>query len=145
MHPIKIKISLHVRAVWSESSLGAYWIAKDAKFIHVTQQLWSDCADAQAGLSLRIQAGLRFRLVAHVRMYVLSRCSLLWMFIISPALGDFGRVCFVFVAFIGCLHLNFGIVITVLSKMALVALLFIRLWCVCCPSWFVHSSCWCHW
>ena len=27
----KIQISLHIRAIWSESSLGAFWIAKDAK------------------------------------------------------------------------------------------------------------------
>ena len=30
VRPAKIQI----RAVWSESSLGAFWIAKDAKFIH---------------------------------------------------------------------------------------------------------------
>ena len=33
--------------VWSKSSLGAFWIAKDAKFPHAeNQRLWSDCADA---------------------------------------------------------------------------------------------------
>ena len=31
----KIQISLRIRAVWSESSLGAFWMAKDAKFLHV--------------------------------------------------------------------------------------------------------------
>ena len=30
----KIQISLRIRAVWSESSLDAFWIAKDAKFVH---------------------------------------------------------------------------------------------------------------
>ena len=30
----KIQISLRIRAVWSESSLGAFWIAKDSKFRH---------------------------------------------------------------------------------------------------------------
>ena len=30
MRPAKIQISLRIRAVWSESSLGAFWIAKDA-------------------------------------------------------------------------------------------------------------------
>ena len=30
MHPVKIQI----RAVWSESSLYAFWIAKDSKFLH---------------------------------------------------------------------------------------------------------------
>ena len=34
MRPAKIQISLRVRAVWSESSLGAFWITKDAKFLH---------------------------------------------------------------------------------------------------------------
>ena len=34
MRPAKIQISLHIRAVWSESSLGAFWIAKDAKFLY---------------------------------------------------------------------------------------------------------------
>ena len=30
----KIQIRLRIRAVWSESLLGAFWIAKDAKFLH---------------------------------------------------------------------------------------------------------------
>ena len=30
----KIQISLGIRAVWSEASLGAFWIAADAKFLH---------------------------------------------------------------------------------------------------------------
>ena len=34
VHPAKIQISLRIRAVWSESSLGAFWIAKDAEFLH---------------------------------------------------------------------------------------------------------------
>ena len=31
--PVKIQISLNI-LVWSESSLGTFWIAKDAKFLH---------------------------------------------------------------------------------------------------------------
>ena len=31
----KIQINLRIRAVWSESSLGELWTAKDAKYIHV--------------------------------------------------------------------------------------------------------------
>ena len=50
----KIQISLRIRAVWSESSLGAFWIAKIAKFLHADNEDWSDCADAQADLSLRL-------------------------------------------------------------------------------------------
>ena len=34
----KIPISLRIRAVWSESSLGAFWIAKEAKCIHVDRE-----------------------------------------------------------------------------------------------------------
>ena len=34
VRPAKIQISLRIRAVWSESSLSAFWIAKDAKFVH---------------------------------------------------------------------------------------------------------------
>ena len=30
----KIQTSLRIRAVWSESSLGTFWIANDAKFVH---------------------------------------------------------------------------------------------------------------
>ena len=31
---MKIQISLRIRAVWSEYSLGAFWIAMDLKFLH---------------------------------------------------------------------------------------------------------------
>ena len=40
-------------AVWSESSVGAFWIVKDAEFPHVDNKDWSDLVDAQADLSLR--------------------------------------------------------------------------------------------
>ena len=33
VRPVRIQISLRVRADWSESSLGSFWIAKDAKFL----------------------------------------------------------------------------------------------------------------
>ena len=35
VRPAKIQISLRIRAVWSESSLGAFWIAKNATFLRV--------------------------------------------------------------------------------------------------------------
>ena len=38
MPPAKIQIRLRIRAVWSESSLGALWIAKDAKFLHANNE-----------------------------------------------------------------------------------------------------------
>ena len=36
--PAKIQISLCIRSVWSESSLGVFWIAKDAKFFHADNE-----------------------------------------------------------------------------------------------------------
>ena len=33
--PAKIQIGLRIRAVWSESSLGDFWIAKDTKFLGI--------------------------------------------------------------------------------------------------------------
>ena len=51
--PAKILISLCIWVVWSESSLyGAFWIAKDAKFLHADNGDWSDCTEAQDDLSL---------------------------------------------------------------------------------------------
>ena len=43
----KIQISLRIRAVWSESSLDAFWIAKDASFL-----MRKTKTDAQADLNL---------------------------------------------------------------------------------------------
>ena len=34
VRPAKIQISLRIRAVWSESSLGAYRIEKGTEFLH---------------------------------------------------------------------------------------------------------------
>ena len=39
MRPAKIQISLHIRAIWPESSMGAFWIANDAKFLHAENGL----------------------------------------------------------------------------------------------------------
>ena len=38
VHPAMIQISLRIRAVWSESSLSADLIAKDAKFLHADNE-----------------------------------------------------------------------------------------------------------
>ena len=40
VRPVKIPISLRCRAVWSESSLGAFWIAKilDANILHADNE-----------------------------------------------------------------------------------------------------------
>ena len=52
MGPVKIQISLGIHSVWSESSLGTFWIAVDAKFLYVDKDDQSDCTDVQADLSL---------------------------------------------------------------------------------------------
>ena len=36
-----------------QSSLCARWVAKDLSFLHADSEDWSDCADAQADLSIR--------------------------------------------------------------------------------------------
>ena len=38
VRPAKIKTSLPFRAVWSESSLGEFWIVKDTKFLHTINE-----------------------------------------------------------------------------------------------------------
>ena len=64
----KIQISLRIRAVWSESSLGTFWRASDAKFFH---------ADNTTLIRQRENAGwFESSLGAHVRRYVVLRyCS----------------------------------------------------------------------
>ena len=42
---------LHIRAVCSESSLSAFWIAKDAKFLHADNEDSGQRADALVDLS----------------------------------------------------------------------------------------------
>ena len=59
VRPAKIQISLRTSAVWSESSLGAFRIAKDAKFLHADTKDWSDCTNAQTGLSICCAARVR--------------------------------------------------------------------------------------
>ena len=67
VRPAKIQISLRIRAVWSESSLGAFWIARmESVFVRTTKTL----------IRLRGCAGWsESSLCAHVRRYVFSRCS----------------------------------------------------------------------
>ena len=53
-HPAKIQISLCIHAVWSESSLGAFRIANDTKFLHADNDAdnedRSDCMDVDLNL-----------------------------------------------------------------------------------------------
>ena len=43
--PAKIQISLRICAVWSDSSLGIFWISKDAKFLCVNNEDFDHCND----------------------------------------------------------------------------------------------------
>ena len=44
VRPAKIQISLRIRAVWSESSLGVFWIAKDARFLRAVNEDFEQAA-----------------------------------------------------------------------------------------------------
>ena len=52
VRPAKIQICIYIRAGWSESSQGAFWIAKDATFLHAGYEDWSVCVDVKINLSL---------------------------------------------------------------------------------------------
>ena len=68
VRPAKIQISLRIRAVWSESSPGAFWyVATDAKFLHAD----NDDSDQ----TTRMHRWLESSMGAHVRSYVLSWCG----------------------------------------------------------------------
>ena len=53
VRPAKTQISLDIRPVCSESSLGAQWVANIQSFLHADGEDWSDWADAETDLSLR--------------------------------------------------------------------------------------------
>ena len=38
VRPARIQVSLHIRTIRSESSLGTTWMAKDAKLLHVDKE-----------------------------------------------------------------------------------------------------------
>ena len=44
----KIQISLHIRAVWSESSLDAFCIVKDANFLHADNEDYDQTAQMRS-------------------------------------------------------------------------------------------------
>ena len=44
VRPTKIQISLCIRAVYAESSLSAFWTAKDAKFLHADNENFNQTA-----------------------------------------------------------------------------------------------------
>ena len=68
VRPAQIKISLRIHIVRSEPSLGAFWIAKDARVSHSGNKDWSDCVDVQIG------SGLCGAHISEVPSEVSSRC-----------------------------------------------------------------------
>ena len=73
VRPAKIQISLRIRAGWSESSLGAIWIAKDAKFLHADNE--DSDQTARMCRSIWIFSGvhmhkIRFLTYRHICTYV---------------------------------------------------------------------------
>ena len=83
MRPTKIQISLRIRTVWSESSLGAFWVVKDANFLH------ADNKDSDQTARMR-------RLIW---VFVGRTCP--YLFFIFPSLSASGGLCFVTVEFSG--------------------------------------------
>ena len=69
-----IQISLRIRAVWSESSLGALWMIKDAKFQYADNEDWAECTDAQCDLSL-LWAHMSKGTFSHVTAYLIINIS----------------------------------------------------------------------
>ena len=65
VRPEEIQISLRIRVVWSDSSLGTFWIAEDVKFLHADN---IDCDQT----ALPLFRNLRKRTFWHVRRYVFS-------------------------------------------------------------------------
>ena len=66
MRLAKIQISLRIRAVWSESSTGAFWIAKDAKVLHAD----NEDSDHAARMRTLIWVFIEW---THVRRYAFSQ------------------------------------------------------------------------
>ena len=57
----KIQISLRIHAIWSESSLGTFWIANDAKFLHADNKEFD-----QTALMLRLTRVFAGRIFIHI-------------------------------------------------------------------------------
>ena len=48
VHPAKVQIRLHICAVWSEPSLGAFWISKDTKLLHADNEDYNQIAQVHS-------------------------------------------------------------------------------------------------
>ena len=67
MRPVKIQISLRIRAVWSESSLGAFGIAKIAKIFHANNENTDETAWMRSQIrSAHISECMFARVAAHI-------------------------------------------------------------------------------
>ena len=90
VRPAKIQISLRIRAVWSESSLGAFWIVKEAKFLHADDEDSDQTAHpAQADLSLRWALYQKVRFLTLGLISVYWSCSLMFYFECAGMSGMF--------------------------------------------------------
>ena len=80
--PVKILISLRIRAGWSESSLGAFWIAKDAKFLHANNK------DSEQTAWMRrlivVSVGRRCREVCFLLTWIFGLHTSSYLFYITP-------------------------------------------------------------
>ena len=69
----RLKTSLGIRPVWSESLLCTQWVAKDPSFLHADSKDSSDWADAQADLSL-CWAHMQFCWFCHAAAHIMYFC-----------------------------------------------------------------------
>ena len=67
VYSAKIQISLSIRDIQSEPLLAAFWIAKNAKFLHADNEHSDQIA--------RMRSYFESSLGAHVRRYITSRCA----------------------------------------------------------------------
>ena len=75
VNPAKI----HIRIVWSESSLGTFWIAK---FPHADKKtFWSDCMDADLSLCW---AHMSEGMFSHVAAHLYKQCNWKFWFVLLP-------------------------------------------------------------
>ena len=94
VRPPKIQIRLRECAVWSESSVGAFRIPKDAQFPHVDNKDWSECVKSSMGAHVK---GTFSHVAAHLILKII---------LTNTKLPDqIGRMCrMIFVFMFTCSH-----------------------------------------
>ena len=80
MRPAKIQNSLCSRTVWSESSMGTFWIAKAAKFLHADNEDF----DQTARIARRTCAKIR---LWRFGWYIITTCFF-FLFCFCKQIGD---------------------------------------------------------